>query len=471
MAGFCRCLKHWGYQVAPFKPQNMALNSAVTADEGEIGCAQSLQAQAAGAAAHTDMNPVLLKPSSDTDSQVITHGKAINNMQAQAYRDYKKVAMQALLDSYQRLAKQYQVIMVKGLGSPAEINLREGDIANMGFAEAVGCPVIIVADIDKGGVSAHLVGTLELLSASEQNRVVGFVINKFHGDIALLQSGLDWSEKRTHKQVLGVLPYLMDLQLAEDAFQANQANQTIDQDDIRLRIAVPVISRISNHTDFDMLRAHPQIELTFVGQGQKIPAADLIILPSSKHVRKDLKLLRQHGWDKDVPRHLRYDGKVLGICGGYQMLGQTIQYLKGIEGTLGSSLGLGYLPINTTLQIEKHLTHSQDKLRPQADVHNNDIEVTVSGYQIYVGHTEREAGFDAFALLDDGQPGDGRLESCVSADNQVAGSYLHGMFDLPEALQQIIAWTVADTDRTDTYVNQQEHELDGLVDASMAHLG
>jgi adenosylcobyric acid synthase len=468
VAGFCRCLKRMGYQVAPFKPQNLALNSAVTADGGEIGRAQALQAQAAGVEPHVDMNPVLLKPSSDTGAQVIIHGKAISNMQAQAYHDYKKVAKQAVLDSHQRLAKQYQVIMVEGAGSPAEINLREGDIANMGFAEAVDCPVIIVADIDKGGVFAHLVGTLDLLSPSEQNRVVGFVINKFRGDIALLQSGLDWLEQRTNKPVLGVLPYIMDLQLAEE--DAIQASQTINQSDIRLRIAVPVFSRISNHTDFDMLRAHPQVELNFVRQGQKIPSVDLIILPGSKHVRADLALLRQHGWHKDIAKHLRYGGKVLGICGGYQMLGRTIHDPTGIEGTVGVSQGLGYLPIHTTLQIEKQLTQSQGKLLLKADTHNKDVEAAVSGYQIHVGSSERIEGADAFALLDNAQVDDAQLEGCVSSDNQIAGSYLHGMFDSPNALQHIIAWAGADTDEVETYAKQQEHELDRLADACMAHL-
>lgn len=463
VAGFCRCLKRMGYQVAPFKPQNMALNSAVTPDGGEIGRAQALQALAAGVAPHVDMNPVLLKPSSDTGAQVIIHGKAISNMQAQAYHDYKKVAMQAVLASHQRLAKQYQVIMVEGAGSPAEINLREGDIANMGFAEAVDCPVILVADIDKGGVFAHLVGTLALLSQSEQNRVVGFVINKFRGDIALLQSGLDWLEQRTRKPVLGVLPYLMDLQLAEE--DAIQTSQTLNQEDIRLRIAVPVFSRISNHTDFDMLRAHPQVELTLVRQGQKLPACDLIILPGSKHVRADLALLKQHGWDKDIAKHLRYSGKVLGICGGYQMLGQTISDPTGIEGAAGISQGLGYLPVHTTLHSEKQLTHSQGKLTLSTDTNSKHGEATVSGYQIHVGHTEWDDTSQFFAKLDDGQS-----EGCVSVDNQVAGSYLHGMFDSPKALQQIIAWAGADTDDVETYTAQQERELDRLADACMAHL-
>lgn len=468
VAGFCRCLKRMGYRVAPFKPQNMALNSAVTADGGEIGRAQALQAQAAGIEPQVDMNPVLLKPSSDTGAQVIIHGKAISNMQAQAYHDYKKVAMQAVLDSHQRLSKQYQVIMVEGAGSPAEINLREGDIANMGFAEAVNCPVIIVADIDKGGVFAHLVGTLELLSPSEQNRVVGFVINKFRGDIALLQSGLDWLETRTQKPVLGVLPYLMDLQLAEE--DAIQASQTMNQSDVRLSIVVPVFSRISNHTDFDMLRAHPQVKLTFVRQGQSLPPADLIILPGSKNVRSDINLLRQHSWEKDIAKHLRYGGKVLGICGGYQMLGDTIHDPTGVEGTIGTSDGLGYLPIRTTLQPEKQLTHSQGKLLLTPDGQHKHKNATISGYQIHVGSTERKKDSGAFALLNSEQPREAHLDGCVSDDNQVAGSYLHGMFDSPEALQQIIAWAGADIDEIETYAQQQEQQLDRLADACMAHL-
>lgn len=464
VAGFCRCLKRMGYEVSPFKPQNMALNSAVTADGGEIGRAQALQAQAAGITPNVDMNPILLKPSSDTGAQVIIHGKAISEMQAKAYHDYKKVALQAVLSSHQRLSKQYQVVMVEGAGSPAEINLREGDIANMGFAEAADCPVIIVADIDKGGVFAHLVGTLDLLCPSEQNRVVGFVINKFRGDIGLLQSGLDWLEARTNKPVLGVLPYLMDLQLAEE--DAIQASQTLNQQDVRLRVAVPVFSRISNHTDFDMLRAHPQIELTFVRQGQPIPPADLIILPGSKHVRADIALLRQHAWDKDIAKHLRYGGKVLGICGGYQMLGQTIHDPKGIEGEAGTSKGLGYLSIDTELHVEKQLTHSQGELQLSHDPKGpSTSKVRIKGYQIHVGNSIRAKDCAVFAKLDNGE-----LEGCVSHDNQVAGSYLHGLFDCPDALQQIIAWAGAETEKLDTYEQQQERELDRLADACMAHL-
>ena len=237
VAGLCRVLNNRGFLVAPFKPQNMALNSAVTPEGGEIGRAQALQAKAARIPPHTDMNPVLLKPSSDTGAQVVIHGKAVTDMEAAAYHDYKTTAMTAVLESHQRLAQNYQLVVVEGAGSPAEINLRDRDIANMGFAEAVDCPVIIIADIDRGGVFAQLVGTLELLSPSEQDRVAGFVINRFRGDISLLQPGLDWLEKRTGKKVIGVLPYLHNLSAAaEDAIEVQQKTS----DDIRLRVRVPV---------------------------------------------------------------------------------------------------------------------------------------------------------------------------------------------------------------------------------------
>lgn len=343
VAALCRCLKQRNIQVAPFKPQNMALNSAVTAEGGEIGRAQAVQAQAAGVAPHVDMNPILLKPGSDTGAQVIVHGKAIGDMQAAPFHDYKTVAMNAVLTSHQRLCSQFDVIVVEGAGSPAEINLRNGDIANMGFAEAVDCPVILIADIDKGGVFAQIVGTLALLSESERNRIRGFVINRFRGDIGLLQSGLDWLEQETGKPVLGVLPYLHNLQLAaEDAIQSDQNLAT---GETVLNVVVPVFSRISNHTDFDMLRTHPQVNLQFIAQNKPLPPADLIILPGSKNVRSDLALLRQCGWDEDILRHCRYGGKVLGICGGFQMLGEQVDDPHGVEDNPGSSAGLGLLPV------------------------------------------------------------------------------------------------------------------------------
>jgi adenosylcobyric acid synthase len=258
-AGLCRLLARRGVRVAPFKPQNMALNSAVTIDGGEIGRSQAVQAQACGLEPHSDMNPVLLKPNTDIGAQVIVQGRAIGNMDAGVYHDYKPEALRAVLASHRRLSERYDCVVVEGAGSPAEINLRAGDIANMGFAEAVDCPVILIADIDRGGVFAHLVGTLALLSASERARVVGFVINRFRGDLALLQSGLDWLEQETGKPVLGVLPYLQGLHLeAEDSLSREPGARG----DGRLRVVAPVFPRISNHTDFDALRLHPQVELT-----------------------------------------------------------------------------------------------------------------------------------------------------------------------------------------------------------------
>ena len=474
VAGICRCIQRRGIAVAPFKPQNMALNSAVTAEGGEIGRAQAVQAQAAKVAPHVDMNPILLKPSSDTGAQVIVHGKAIGNMQAAPYHEYKSQAMQAVLASHKRLSEQYQVIVVEGAGSPAEINLRDRDIANMGFAEAVDCPVLLVADIDKGGVFAQCVGTLDLLSESEQARIIGFVINKFRGDINLLTSGLDWLENRSQKPVIGVLPYLHNLQLAaEDAIQASQA---LSKEQIRLRVAVPVFSRISNHTDFDMLRSHPQVELIFVGQHTAIPPCDLIILPGSKNVRSDLELLRSQTWQQDIAKHLRYGGKVLGICGGYQMLGRYVADPNGIEGTPGTSQGLGYLPIDTELAAEKQLIQNVGELQLLPEQ-----PVAIKGYQIHVGistmHTHTTPVARTFAQLDNishheiaAHKATTRSDGCISADNQVAGTYLHGLFDTPEALQTILAWAGAETDLIADYQQQQEREIDRLADACEQHL-
>ncbi|MFT4928905.1 MAG: adenosylcobyric acid synthase, partial [Phenylobacterium sp.] len=358
VTALCRVLARKKLKVAPFKPQNMALNSAVTPCGGEIGRAQAVQAMAAGVALQVHFNPILLKPNSDTGAQVIVQGKALSDMEAASYHDYKQVAMAAVLDSHQRLEQSFDTIIVEGAGSPAEINLREGDIANMGFAEAVDCPVILVADIDRGGVFAQIVGTLDLLSATEQQRVVGFVINKFRGDIGLLQSGLDWLEQRTKKPVLGVLPYLQGLDIAsEDAIISDQ-----QVDKSQFTVVVPVVSRISNHTDFDPLRLHPQVNLIFAGPGKPLPPADLIILPGSKNVRLDLDFLRAQNWHHDINKHLRYGGKVLGICGGYQMLGKVIDDPEGVEDTAGSSVGLNLLPLMTELTAQKTLSQTHGKL-------------------------------------------------------------------------------------------------------------
>ncbi|MFA0568386.1 cobyric acid synthase [Vibrio gallaecicus] len=427
VAGLCRVLARRGIKVAPFKPQNMALNSAVTSDGGEIGRAQAVQAQACNVEPTVHMNPVLLKPNSDTGAQVILQGKALSNMEATGYHDYKKVAMNTVMDSFKRLTDDFESVMIEGAGSPAEINLRENDIANMGFAEEADVPVIIVADIDRGGVFAHLYGTLELLSESEQNRVKGFVINRFRGDIALLQSGLDWLEDKTGKPVIGVLPYLHGFNLeAEDAITSEQVSGS----HIKLNVVVPVLTRISNHTDFDTLRLNPDINLRYVGKGEPLNNADLIIIPGTKSVRADLEYLKSQGWDKDIQRHIRLGGKVIGICGGYQILGNMIDDPDGVEGSPGSSSGLGYLDIDTVLTQQKILTKSSGTLTL------NGNSQTVDGYEIHVGLTQVKT--ESPVMLNSGTP-DGAVSQC----NQIFGTYLHGLFDSSEALNLICEWAGA----------------------------
>ncbi|MBO2661160.1 cobyric acid synthase [Shewanella algae] len=488
VAGLCRVFHRHGQRVAPFKPQNMALNSAVTRDGGEIGRAQALTSLEAAA---------FFGPES---------------------RDYKAAAMQAVLASWHRLQQEFDWLLVEGAGSPAEINLRQGDIANMGFAEAVDCPVILIADIDKGGVFAHLVGTLALLSESEQARVKGFVINRFRGDISLLQSGLDWLEAHTGKPVLGVLPYLDALHLdAEDALvqttaqsqgaaaeqpvtaQSARAQSETAQTGTRLRVGVLVYPRISNHTDFDPLRLHPDIEFCYIGpthQGE-LPGLDLLLLPGSKNVRADLAFIRQQGWDKGIARHLRYGGKLIGICGGFQMLGQSIADPLGLEDLPGTSQGLGYLPLTTELQVEKQLLNVSGTLRL------GQSSASVSGYEIHCGASRipdrctqplllNERGSDANCasatepakitepakatapsqIAGPTQFTAPRSEGLLSEDNQILGSYLHGLFDSPEACELLLTWagmTAPQGHAVD--INQQrQQQLDRLADVLEQHL-
>lgn len=458
VAGLCRVLARRGCKVAPFKPQNMALNSAVTADGGEIGRAQAVQALACGIEASVHMNPVLLKPNSDTGAQVILQGRALSNMEAQSYHDYKKVAMETVLDSFGKLKQQYEYIVIEGAGSPAEVNLRENDIANMGFAEAADVPVIIIADIDRGGVFAHLYGTLALLSESEQARVKGFVINRFRGDIALLQSGLDWLEEITGKPVLGVLPYLHGFDLeAEDAITANQ----VKSEQTKLKVVVPVFTRISNHTDFDALRLNPDIDLRYVGKGEKLQHADLIILPGSKSTRADMEYLRSQGWDKDIQRHIRLGGKVIGICGGYQMLGHWIHDPDGVEGKAGSSKGLGLLDMETTLTSQKQLTNVKGTL------HLNNESARVSGYEIHVGVSEfaKDAQSTSLITLDNGST-DGLVSPC----GQILGTYLHGVFDEFETASLICRWAGAEELQAYDHVATKELAINRIADAIEEHM-
>ena len=456
VAALCRILKRRGVRVAPFKPQNMALNSAVTVDGGEIGRAQALQALACGLAPHSDFNPVLLKPTTDKKAQVIIHGQVATDLDAKAYHDYKPRAMGAVLASWERLTVQFDCVLVEGAGSPAEINLRNRDIANMGFAEAVDCPVILVADIDRGGVFAHLVGTLDLLSPSEQQRVVGFVINRFRGDIALLEPGLDWLAQRTGKPVLGVLPYLHGLMLdAEDAI----ATSTVDgKKTAKLKVIAPAYPRTSNHNDLDPLRLHPEVDFRWIGPGEALPPADLIVLPGSKAVRADLDWLRGQGWDAAIAKHLRYGGKVIGLCGGYQMLGQAIHDPQGLEGMPGSTVGLGFLAVETTLESAKQLRNVAGRL-------NLPGYPAMTGYEIHLGVTRGDGLAQAAVQL-----GDDRPDGAQSADGQVLGTYCHGVFDHPEALTALLNWAGAgEVERVD-FASRREADLDRLADAVEAAL-
>ncbi|EOD81345.1 Cobyric acid synthase [Grimontia indica] len=455
VAGLCRVLARRGVKVAPFKPQNMALNSAVTKDGGEIGRAQAFQAFACGIEPTVHMNPILLKPSTDCAAQVIVQGKAVDAMDTIGFRSYKAFAMTPVLDSFSKLSSEYECVLIEGAGSPAEVNLRENDIANMGFAEEADVPVIIVADIDRGGVFAHLVGTLDCLSQSERDRVVGFVINRFRGDVSLLEPGLEWLEEKTGKPVIGVVPYLQGLMLdAEDAIDTKQ--DELDSSGSILNVAVPVLPRISNHTDFDALRAHPQVNLEYVAPGKPIPSCDLIVLPGSKSVISDLTSLREFGWDKQIQKHLRYGGKVVGICGGYQMLGKHISDPLGLEGHKLETKGLGYLDAMTVIEKEKVLTQKSGHL------HLNGKVSPITGYEIHMGVTTSKGVSPV--VCEEGDDG------LINSDNNIFGTYWHGLFDQPEALNLTLEWAGLEDTKDIDLVKEKQHSLDVLADTLEEYL-
>lgn len=459
VASLCRLAARTGARVAPFKPQNMSNNSAVTPGGGEIGRAQAWQAFAAGVAPHTDMNPVLLKPNSDTGSQVIIQGKVHGNLGAKAYQTFKRTAMEAVLDSFGRLRAQNDIVLVEGAGSPAEVNLRSGDIANMGFAEAADCPVVLLADIDRGGVFAQILGTLECLSASERERIAGFVINKFRGDVSLLRPGLDWIEQRTGKRVFGVVPHVHGLWLdSEDMLPAER--HAAASRDKPLVVVVPALPHISNHTDFDALRAHPQVDFRYVGAGLPPPASDLVVLPGSKSVQSDLAWLRANGWDAYLTRHLRYGGKVIGICGGMQMLGRWLHDPEGIESAVRSAPGLGYFDYETTLTSNKHLVNVQGTLA------SGDAEVR--GYEIHMGETTGRA-LERPAIWLEGRDGR-RPEGACSDDDQLLATYVHGVFDTPAACARLLEWAGLAASEAFDYDALRQRSLDTLADAVAAHV-
>ncbi len=454
VTGLCRALHRRGITVAPFKPQNMALNSAVTADGGEIGRAQAVQARACGLEPTVDMNPVLLKPTSTTASQVIVHGRPVAQLDARGYHAAKAHFMAPVLESYRRLAARFEVVLVEGAGSPAEINLRDHDLANMGFARAADLPVILVGDIERGGVFAQLHGTLALLEPEDRPRVQGLVINRFRGDPSLLESGLRWLEKHHGVPMLGVLPHLGDLPLeAEDSLALERSAARGGE----LRVVVIRLPRMANHTDLDPLRLHPQVYLELSRPDVPLPPADLIILPGSKNVRADLAFLREQGWDKDLARHLRFGGRVIGICGGLQMLGRAIHDPHGVEGPPGSSPGLGWLDLETTLASEKTLRRVQGRLHLEG-------EPPLCGYEIHAGESRGPALAHPAATLD------GRPDGALDPEGRLLASYCHGLFDHPDALAALLAWSGLRRPRRVDVDQLRESAIDCLADAVERHL-
>ncbi len=412
VAGLCRAARKRGLAVAPFKPQNMSNNAAVTADGGEIGRAQALQALACGIEPHTDMNPVLLKPESEVGAQVIVQGRVVATVKAGDYADRKQRLLAPVLESYGRLRTRFDLVVVEGAGSPAEINLRKGDIANMGFAQAAEVPVVLAGDIDRGGVIAQIVGTRAVLDAADSARIKGFMVNKFRGDPRLFEDGYRLIGDLSGWQGFGVLPFFADAARlpAEDSLALpDRAGSGV------FRVVVLGFSRIANFDDLNPLAQEPGVALTALGAGRAIPGdADLVVLPGTKSTRSDLNFLRAQGWDVDLAAHVRRGGYVLGICGGYQMLGRLVRDPEGVEGSSGDTDGLGLLDVETVMTPEKRLlrvaaTHIATGQR-------------MEGYEIHVGRTDGPARARPFADVN------GAPEGACSADGRIMGSYLHGMF-------------------------------------------
>ncbi|UPU36663.1 cobyric acid synthase [Geomonas paludis] len=429
-AGFCRILKRHGLSVAPFKSQNMALNSAVTPEGGEIGRAQGVQAEACGIPPHTDMNPILLKPNSDTGSQVIVQGKVVRNMGVREYNAYKPEAFLKVQDSFQRLRERYSFIVMEGAGSIAEINLREHDIANLKVAAMAGAPVILVADIDRGGVFAQIVGTLELLTPEEKALVKGVIINKFRGDVSLLDSGIEYVERRTGVPVLGVLPWFKGLALPEEdsvALQKKPAAPKGLRSAEKLRVGVVRLPRISNYTDFSVLEAEPDVDVYYIHSPWLVETMDLVIIPGTKSTIADLVAIKEQGIADAL---CRYQGPVVGICGGYQMLGAAVNDPDRVESSLESTDGLGLLDVVTTMLKEKQTHQAQGELLPAGQGVAPGCGTAVAGYEIHMGESVLGSGASPFARISSRSGAGADLEDgAVSADGRVFGTYLHGIFD------------------------------------------
>ncbi|HTH97864.1 MAG TPA: cobyric acid synthase [Stellaceae bacterium] len=453
LAGLARAFTRRGLQVRPFKPQNMSNNAAVTADGGEIGRAQALQAQACGVMPSVHMNPVLLKPQSGHGAQVVVQGKVERVCEARDYARLKPALMPRVLESFGILGAEADLILVEGAGSPAEVNLRAGDIANMGFAEAADLPVVLVGDIDRGGVIASLVGTCQLLPEAERARLKGYVVNKFRGDVELFMPALDIIEAETGMPCLGILPHWPEASSlpAEDSLSLD--NRKRERKDGKLIIAVPRLPFIANFDDLDPLMAEPSVEVVVVPPGQPLPRdADLILLPGSKATLADLVALRHEGWDIDILAHVRAGGRVLGLCGGYQMLGRIIDDPDGLEGPAGGAEGLGLLDIETVLGHDKRLV----SLEARDGITGLDIR----GYEIHLGST---TGPDAARPLLEIE---GRAEGARSADGRVSGCYIHGLFAADGWRRHFLGGIGGEGDATLDY----DAMVDRLLDSLAAHV-
>jgi len=454
VAGLSRAFVRRGLRVRPFKPQNMSNNAAVTDDGGEIGRAQALQARACGVSSSVHMNPVLLKPQSEIGAQVVVQGKVIGNARAREYQTLKPKLMSAVLDSYARVSAEADLVLVEGAGSAAEINLREGDIANMGFARAANCPVALIGDIDRGGIFAQILGVKAALAPDDAGIIVGFVVNKFRGDPSLFKSAMTTIAERTGWRAFGLLPFFAEAARlpAEDAFSLGDKRS---QADGAVTIVVPMLARIANFDEFDPVRMEPSVRLIFVRPGEPLPLADLIILPGSKATIADLKFFRGQGWDIDLLAHARRGGRILGICGGYQMLGKNVSDPHGMEGPPGEVEALGLLDVATQLTANKALR--------QVDGACLTNGAPFRGYEMHVGET---AGSDCARPLM--RFADGRLDGAISADGRIAGAYVHGLFadDRQRAAWLALLGTTSEID----YEATIERTLDALADHCEAHL-
>jgi adenosylcobyric acid synthase len=449
VADLCRALLRRGLEVAPFKPQNMSNNAAVTADGGEIGRAQALQALAAGAEPHTDMNPVLLKPETDVGAQVIVQGKRVATLRARDYAALKPSLMPAVIESFERLKARSDLVLVEGAGSPAEVNLRANDIANMGFARRVDIPVILVGDIERGGVIAQMVGIRTVIDPDDAAAIAGFIVNKFRGDPSLFDDGYRTIAERTGWRGFGVLPFFDRARElpAEDALGLGEARKPG-----RVKIAFLALPRIANFDDLDPLKLEPDVDLVMVRPGEAIPGdVSLVIIPGSKSTRGDLDFLRQQGWDIDLLAHVRRGGHVLGLCGGYQMLGKSVADPEGIEGPAGETPGLGLLDVTTVMSPEKSLTRIQA-------VHA-ETRQAIEAYEIHIGRTDGRDRARPFALID------GATEGATSADGRVHGSYLHGLFASDGFRSAYLA-------RLDISASNESYtaKVEGALDALAGHI-